>query len=119
MDAISLYSFMTRYHDSDESRPARVKEPVQVYLSVDERKRLDRLTTGLGTTKSEVLRKGLEALELQLTDPEHHPALAIIGIVGEEGADSEGGRDPARDHDRLLADAEETSWHGRGEPGGP
>ncbi len=110
---------MKQYHDSGEPRPARVKGPVQVYLSVDEQERLARLTADLGTTKSDVLRKGLEALELQLTDPEHHPALAVIGIAGSVDADSAGGPDAAIDHDRVLADAEESSWREEGEPGRP
>jgi len=90
-----------------------------VYLNVVERERLARLTAELGTTKSEVLRKGLEALELQLIDPEHHPALAIIGIAGEIRAAPGGGLDPARDHDHVLSDAEEASWHAGDEPGRP
>lgn len=44
-------------------RTSRVAEPVQVYLETSDRARLDRLTARLGTTKSDVLRRGLEALE--------------------------------------------------------
>jgi hypothetical protein len=44
-------------------RGPRVAEPVQVYLETSDRARLDRLTTRLGATKSDVLRRGLEALE--------------------------------------------------------
>lgn len=40
-------------------------EPVQVYLSGPDRARLTRLTNELGISKSEVLRRGLEALEAQ------------------------------------------------------
>lgn len=43
--------------------PSRVAEPVQVYLDEADRARLDRLTERLDTTKSEILRRGLEALE--------------------------------------------------------
>lgn len=39
------------------------------------------LTAKLGTTKSDVLRWGLEALEGQLSDPERHPVPEIIGMV--------------------------------------
>jgi len=48
-----------------KKRPARVAEPVQVYLDPPDRERLDRLSAHLGTTKSDVLRRGLEALEAQ------------------------------------------------------
>ena len=41
----------------------RVAEPVQVYLDPADRARLDRLTERLDATKSDVLRRGLEALE--------------------------------------------------------
>jgi hypothetical protein len=40
-----------------------VGEPVQVYLADPDRERLERLATRLGATKSDVLRRGLEALE--------------------------------------------------------
>jgi len=64
----------------------------------------------LEASKSDVLRRGLEALERDLLDPERHPALRIIGIVGEEAGPPPGGPDPAREHDRALADGEEASW---------
>ncbi len=41
---------------------ARVREPIQVYLSTAERDRLDRLASRLGVSRSEVLRRGLEAI---------------------------------------------------------
>lgn len=41
---------------------ATVREPIQVYLSTTERVRLDRLASSLGISRSEVLRRGLEAL---------------------------------------------------------
>lgn len=98
---------MKERHESDpRRRPHGVSEPVQVYLAPRDRERLDRLTGDLGATKSDVLRRGLEALERQLMDPEHHPALQVIGIAGEE-ADREVGYDVAREHDRYLADLED------------
>lgn len=83
-------------------------EPVQVYLRVEERERLARLTRELETTKSDVLRRGLEALERQMTDPEKHPALGIIGIF--DSGTRVDDDDVARDHDRVLSDAEIDSW---------
>ncbi|CAN5857373.1 hypothetical protein BH20GEM1_BH20GEM1_00510 [soil metagenome] len=41
---------------------ARVREPIQVYLSTAERDRLDRLASKLGVSRSEVLRRGLDAM---------------------------------------------------------
>jgi hypothetical protein len=51
-------------HGHDRKRPARrVTEPVQVYLDRADRARLERLAGRLGATKSDVLRRGLEALD--------------------------------------------------------
>jgi hypothetical protein len=43
----------------------RVAEPVQVYLDPADRDRLERLAAQLDATKSDVLRRGLAALESQ------------------------------------------------------
>lgn len=99
---------MTKKPDS-LSRSRRVAEPVQVYLDTSDRARLDRLTSHLAATKSEVLRQALEALELRVTDPAEHPALRIIGLAGTSTRVSSD-YDIAREHDRYLADAEIASW---------
>jgi len=54
---------MTYDHEKRKKRPARVAEPVQVYLDRADRERLERLAARLDTTKSDVLRQGLAALE--------------------------------------------------------
>lgn len=43
--------------------PGRVSEPVQVYLGGADLERLERLVAALDATKSEILRRGLEALD--------------------------------------------------------
>ena len=48
-------------------------EPVQVYLDRPDRERLRRLATELDATKSDVLRRGLEALESLLRRPASRP----------------------------------------------
>lgn len=108
--------------DRKEKSVSRVAEPVQVYLKPADQDRLARLTEHLDTSKSDVLRRGLEALEREVTDPATHPVLRLIGM----GASSEPGGgppapDPARDHDAVLARSEERSWgrsERRGEDGG-
>ncbi|HET9708843.1 MAG TPA: hypothetical protein VFP39_11130 [Gemmatimonadales bacterium] len=97
---------MKRHHD----RAHRVAEPVQVYLERPDADRLARLTTQLGATKSEVLRRGLAALERAVTDPASHPALRLIGLAEREAAPSEPGREVARRHDDALARDEVASW---------
>jgi hypothetical protein len=56
---------MKHHHDRNRRRPARVAEPVQVYLDPPDRERLERLAARLDATKSDVLRQGLVALEAQ------------------------------------------------------
>jgi len=96
---------------NDTSARRRVAEPVQVYLRPAERDRLERLTAKLDTTKSDVLRRGLEALEGQLSDPERHPVLEIIGMVSTAHAP---GIDVARAHDEYLEAIEAASWSRQG-----
>ena len=90
-------------------RKVREATPLQVYLAAEEQRRLDRLAGQLDTTKSDVVRRSLLALERELIDPAAHPALRLIGIAGTEQAGLPPA-DAARDHDRLLADAEEAGW---------
>lgn len=52
---------MKQHHD--RKRRGRVAEPVQVYLERADLDRLERLTALLEATKSDVLRRGLEALD--------------------------------------------------------
>lgn len=99
---------MASNHDRPGTR--RVAEPVQVYLDRSDRNRLDRLCTQLGTTKSDVLRRGLAALEQQITDPGEHPTLRIIGIAGKSPPRAALKYDVAVEHDRFLADTEEAAW---------
>ena len=56
-----------KYRHDDKKPVPRVAEPVQVYLQPPDRERLERLTERLGTTKSDILRRGLEALDAQTT----------------------------------------------------
>lgn len=58
---------------SPSAIPDRVREPVQVYLDPPDGERLERLTRSLGVSKSEVLRKGLEALEALDRTPAREP----------------------------------------------
>jgi len=94
----------------------RVSEPVQVYLKPSDQDRLKRLTEELETNKSDVLRRGLEALERQLADPRDHPALRVIGLGASSSQEGAEGPDAAREHDRFLADSEIASWEASREP---
>ena len=100
---------MKPHHDSADGS-GRVAEPVQVYLAPADQDRLERLRETLATTKSSVLRRGLEALELQLSDPGRHPALSIIGLFRSPPSGEPPHADAARDHDDFLAGGEIASW---------
>jgi len=93
--------------------PRRVSEasPIQVYLGAEEQERLAHIAGQLHTSKSDVVRRGLLALERELLDPATHPALQLIGLASAERSEDAPG-DAARDHDRVLADDEERSWRG-------
>jgi hypothetical protein len=107
---------MTKHHD--KPRPGRIAEPAQVYLEPPDLDRLARLTAQLEATKSDVLRRGLAALERELLDPEQHPALRLIGI-GRGAEPRRGpGYDVAREHDRFLTDSEAPSTPKRRGPRG-
>ncbi len=97
---------MTNSHDNP---PKRVSEaaPVQVFLDRHDRARLDRLTGQLDASKSEVLRRSLAALERQLSEPDAHPALRLLGLVTDDDGVTDGA-DVALQHDRYLADAQES-----------
>ena len=90
-------------------RRVREAAPLQVYLVADERDRLERLADQLDATKSDVIRRGLLALERELQSPTSHPALRLIGIADAENPGL-APVDAARDHDLALARGEEASW---------
>ena len=90
-------------------RRVREAAPLQVYLVADERERLERLADQLDATKSDVIRRGLLALERELQSPASHPALRLIGIADAEKPGL-APVDAARAHDREIAEGEEASW---------
>ena len=94
------------------SKKVREASPVQVYLVNDERERLERLAEQLDASKSDVVRRGLLALERELLSPTTHPALRLIGIADAGRPEREPPLDVAREHDRVLAETEEASWAG-------
>ena len=114
---IHYHDLMKSDHEDKKNQAKPAREPAQVYLDASEQKRLERLTAHLDTTKSDVLRRGLEALEREVFDPDHHPALQIIGIAGAEQA-PDCDFDVAQEHDRYLADLMDRRFSGEGSGGG-
>ena len=96
-------------------KPSKISEskiseskPIQVYLAPKQRARLDRLAEQLDTSKSDILRRGIMALEREITNPDAHPALRLIGLS--HGAEHGTEYDVAAEHDRFLADTEQEAW---------
>jgi hypothetical protein len=87
--------------------PKRVSEaaPVQVYLDRQSRDRLDHLAKRLELTRSDVLRRGLLALEREASDPLSHPVLRLATPA--EAVAPVLDYDAAREHDRFLASVHE------------
>jgi len=56
-----------------------VREPIQVYLTPEEREELDRTAHALGVSRSEVLRRGIGAVGSS------HAASSVLGDVAAEG----------------------------------
>lgn len=56
----------------------RVREPIQVYLTAEERAELDRRAAELGVSRSEVLRRGIQAL----VQPSGAGALGALAAAG-------------------------------------
>lgn len=77
----------------------RVREPVQVYLAVDDRDLLNRLVAETGLSKAEILRRGVRSFAKEQQSAS--PMLQFIETLGEIEA-PEG---TAVDHDTALAES--------------
>ena len=84
-----------------DSRPRRVREPVQVYLDRTDRDLLDQVARRSGVPKAEVLRRGLRVLAEQVMT-EHAPGWSLGRLVGALGDDPALPRDLAARHDEYL-----------------
>ncbi len=81
------------------SRKARVREPIQVYLTRGERAALDRLARTGGVSRAEVLRRGLELLARHEGNAFHDAMDALVGVLSGPRVP----RDLAERHDEHLA----------------
>ena len=82
-------------------RDGEVREPLQVYLTADERSLLDRLAESHGISRAEVLRRGIRAFALEEGDGTGSPVFALLSsMVGDDWPD-----DVATHHDEHLTDA--------------
>ncbi len=86
--------------------PRRIREPIQVYLTEEERAELDRLAAEMGVSRSEALRRGVAALAPTTLATGPLAALAEEGLATAarlEGGEPPAGR-PVAPLDDLLAE---------------
>ncbi|HEX9165481.1 MAG TPA: CopG family transcriptional regulator [Gemmatimonadales bacterium] len=86
----------------NETRPKRVREPLQVYLAEEERRLLDRLAREAGVSRAEILRRGIAAVARESEPWDASPVLSFVRRVGSQAGDLP--PDVASRHDDYLAD---------------
>jgi len=79
---------------------ARVREPLQVYLTADERRLLDRLATENGLARAEVLRQGI-----RLFARDRNAGVSPMLQFVERMRGGDWPADIGREHDRHLEEA--------------
>ncbi len=92
---------MARRPKSDQ-----VREPIQVYLTPEERSTLDRVAHLLDVSRAEILRRGISAVARDAYAGTADPLDDLVGRFDERAAP----RDLAARHDDYLADAIESEW---------
>lgn len=89
---------------SRKRKASSVREPIQVYLTAEERARLDRLASEHGLSRAEVLRRGIRSFAV-----EHAKGASAVLDFLEEMKGGDWPRDVATHHDEHLADSHDTT----------
>lgn len=84
-------------------KPSAVREPVQVYLAMDDRALLDRVAKKIGQSRAEVLRRGVRHLAAEVL-ADDSPMLAFIHEEAAAAWPDTTPVDAAEQHDRYLTD---------------
>ena len=79
---------------------ARVREPIQIYITPGERRLLDRLAEESGISRAEVLRRGLRSFAKERSTEESPMLRFIQSMQGDDWP-----ADIGREHDRYLEEA--------------
>jgi len=83
---------------------ASVREPIQVYLTREDRQLLDRASETSGISRAEVLRRGLRQYGgAVLSEP--HPVIGFLEAMAGDTWPAGMPNDVGRRHDEYLADA--------------
>lgn len=86
------------------SKPAAVREPVQVYLTAADRKLLREVAAAAGVSGAEVLRRGLRRVAGEVLG-EQGAAMRLLQEMNAADWPSDMPSDVGANHDRHLADA--------------
>ena len=81
----------------------KVREPIQVYLTADDRSMLDRAAKKAGLSRADVLRRGLRRIGAEIL-AEEHPVVAFLERMANEPWPAGMPDDVAQRHDEYLAE---------------
>src|SRR5512141_1862836 len=87
---------------SNSTKP-KVREPVQVYLTVQDRRLLKEVAAAAGVSGAEVLRRGLRRMAGEVL-ADRNPAMQMLEEMNSAKWPSGAPRDVALNHDRYLAE---------------
>ena len=99
-----MYTFTAYMYKKPRKAPARVREPVQVYLDRQDRDLLEQLVESTGLPRTELIRRGLRALAAEKLHAQG-PIDSMEGLIGAFGESPDDPTDLAERHDFYLAEA--------------
>lgn len=88
---------------SDASK-AKLREPVQVYLTLQDRKLLKEVAAAAGVSGAEVLRRGLRRMAGEVLS-DQNPAMQMLEEMNSATWPADTPSDAALEHDRYLAES--------------
>ena len=91
-----------------ERSKGKVREPVQVYLTLSDRKLLREVASAAGVSGAEVLRRGLRRMAGEIL-AERSPALRLLEEMNSADWPDDMPTDAGRRHDELLAEINQAS----------
>ena len=87
-----------------DDRRAKVREPVQVYLTLHDRQLLKEVAAAAGLSGAEVLRRGLRRMAGEVLS-DRNPAMQLLEEMNSAKWPGDTPSDAALDHDRYLAES--------------
>ena len=87
--------------DSSKGKPTVKREPIQVYLTADDRSMLDRAAAAAGLSRAEVLRLGLRDFSAKVL-AEQHPVVEFLDAMAATSWPADMPKDAGRRHDEHL-----------------